>query len=175
MESATISFCPETANVLNIHWSEPLSVFVTSIVSVPLTEIPEPAVTSSTFASKSLQSVDDNLPVFVALAIGMFNVMSPLDVIGLPDTLTSVPPSAVQNPTLVTVPVHDVLLLNVAQSVHDNLPVFVALAIGKFKVIVPEVVIGLPETLKSEPVVPLCTQTSVYCTCTACSCSTYRN
>jgi hypothetical protein len=38
-----------------------------------------------------LQSVELNLPLFVALANGMFKVKEPLDVIGLPVTLTSVP------------------------------------------------------------------------------------
>jgi hypothetical protein len=37
------------------------------------------------------QSVELNLPLFVALANGMFKVKEPLDVIGLPVTLTSVP------------------------------------------------------------------------------------
>ena len=47
LESATISFCPETAT--NIHWSEPLSVFVTVmspfvVIGLPETLNPPPLV-----------------------------------------------------------------------------------------------------------------------------------
>ena len=159
--SAVIVSCPVTAKFLNINCSEPLSIFVTWIVSVPLTDIPVPAVTSSTLLLKSIQSVDNNLPVVVDPAIGIFNVISPLEVIGLPETFISVPPSPVQKPTLVTVPMQVVFALNEIQSALDKAPRFVALAVGKFNVIVPEVFIGLPETLKSVPVVPLWTHTSV--------------
>ena len=126
------------------------------IVNVPAASlydklIPEPAVTSSTLLLKSDQSVDESLPVFVALATGIFSVISPLLVIGLPETLISVPPSAVQKPTFVTVPKQLVLELNAVQSALDKAPRLVALAVGKLNVISPESVIGLPETLKSVP------------------------
>jgi hypothetical protein len=51
-----------------------------------------------------LQSVEDNAPLFVADAVGMLSVIVPLDVMGEPETPTSVPLVPVVNPTLVTVP-----------------------------------------------------------------------
>ena len=41
LESATISFCPETAIVLNIHCEEPLSLFVRVIVPLEVIGLPE--------------------------------------------------------------------------------------------------------------------------------------
>ena len=85
-------------------------------------------------------------------------VISPLLVIGLPDTLN---PPPFTKPILVTVPVQEVFELNVLQSALDNAPLFEALAVGKLKVKVPASVIGLPVTLKSVPDVPTAPQTSV--------------
>ena len=149
--SATIVSWPVTAKFLKIHCEEPKSVFVTSIVSVPLTLIPVPAVTLSTLLLKSDQSVDDNLPVAVALAIGMFISIVPFVVIGLPVTETSEPVSVELTAILVTVPVQSVFESNVLQSVDVSLPVFVALATGKLKTKFPFVVIGLLSIVKSFP------------------------
>ena len=51
-----------------------------------------------------VQSVEESLPVFEPLAVGMFNVISPLVVTGLPETFISVPLVPVAKPTLVTEP-----------------------------------------------------------------------
>ena len=163
-ESATISFCPETANVLNIHWSEPLSVLVTVMSPLLVIGLPDtlnpPPLTKPTLVTVPVQSVLelnavqsalDNAPLFVALAVGKLKVILPPPVIGLPDTLKSVPVVPTTAPTLVTVPVQSVLLLNKVQSVADNLPVFVALASGIDIVTVPLPVIGLPDTETSVP------------------------
>ena len=117
LESATISLCPETANVLNIHWSEPLSVFVTVmspfvVIGLPETLNPPPLVkptlvtvpTQVVLELNVLQSVLVKAPLEVALASGILRVISPLPVTGLPETFTSVPVVPVVKPTLVTVP-----------------------------------------------------------------------
>ena len=65
------------------------------------------------FELNVLQSVADNFPVFVALASGIDKVISPLPVTGLPDTETSVPVSFVTRPTLHTVPVQVVEIVQI--------------------------------------------------------------
>ena len=119
-----------------------MSVPVSSVARPTLVTVPVQVV----FELNVLQSVEDNAPLFVALAVGIFRVILPLPVTGLPETFTSVPVVPVVRPTLVTVPVQVVLELNVLQSVEVSLPVEVALASGIDKVIVPLVVIGTPET-----------------------------
>ena len=54
---------------------------------MPVTLIPAPAVTSSTFELNVDQSELDKAPLFVALAVGRLKVRVPLVVIGLPVTL----------------------------------------------------------------------------------------
>jgi len=139
------------------------------IVTVPLpviglpeteTSVPNSSVSTATLVTVPVQSVLllnvvqsalDKAPLFVELAVGKLNVISPEPVIGLPVTLKSFPVVPVTAPTLVTVPTQSVLELNVVQSVDVNLPVFVALDSGIDMVIVPTSVIGLPETETSVP------------------------
>jgi hypothetical protein len=133
--SAVIVFCPDTAIDLKIHCEEPLSVLQTVIepllvIGLPEIEIPVPAVkptlvtvpTQSVLELKVDQSEEDKAPLFVALAVGTFKVMFPLLVTGVPVTFTSEPAVPVQRPTLVTVPVHEV---DIVQIVKVSLEAFV--------------------------------------------------
>ena len=133
-----------------------------SVIGLPETEtsVPNSSVSTATLVTVPVQSVLllnvvqsalDKAPLFVELAVGKLNVISPEPVIGLPVTLKSFPVVPVTAPTLVTVPTQSVLELNVVQSVDVNLPVFVALDSGIDMVIVPTSVIGLPETETSVP------------------------
>ena len=78
----------------------------------------------------------------------------------MPEVVT-VPVRPVPPETLVTVPVQVVLELNVDQSVDDNAPLLVALAVGMLIQNFPLVVIGLPVTEMSVPVVQATASTQV--------------
>lgn len=126
--SAVIVFCPDTAIDLKIHCEEPLSVLHTVIepllvTGLPETDIPVPAVkpTLVTVPTQSVlllnvdQSVDDKAPRFVALAVGTFKVILPLPVTGVPVTFKSLPAVPVHKPTLVTVPVQVVEIVQIVK------------------------------------------------------------
>ena len=173
---------------------EPLSVFVTVIVPLPVIGLPEilnpPPLLKATLDTVPVQVVnpvsllkpDKFICDFVSLccpleasttakkqpsplSIDVDNSfkqtardIDPLPVIGLP---VATNPSLALMPTLVTVPVQVVFALNVLQSVDVKTPLEDALESGMFSVIFPLVVIGLPETLTSVPVVPVSKPTLV--------------
>jgi hypothetical protein len=88
------------------------------------------------------QSAEVNKPVQVAEAVAMFNVIFPEDVIGELPIVTPVVEDV--RPTLVTVPVQPVWLLNVFQSAAVSKPVHTDDAVEMLTPSVPLDVIGLP-------------------------------
>ena len=95
------------------------------------------------------QSEELNKPVQVAEAVAIANVIFPEDVIGELPIVT--PVVADVRPTLVTVPVQPVWLLNVFQSAAVSKPVHTDDAVEISTPSVPLVVTGLPD--KRTPVV----------------------
>ena len=90
---------------------------------MPVTPVIVP--TQSVLELNVVQSVDVNLPVFVALDSGIDMVIVPTSVIGLPETETSVPNSSVTTATLFTVPsapILDIVIVSVVSFVVIVIP-----------------------------------------------------
>ena len=151
----------------------PITAFVPSVIVkiFDVVSVKSPNVKALCLLLNVLQSVELNLPLFVALANGIFRVKEPLDVIGLPVTLTSVPTVPVPKPTLVTVPTFEVLLLNVFQSVEDKNPLVDASACATsievplpITAFVPSVIVKIFDvvSVKSPNVKALCLLLNVF-------------